>query len=47
MLNMNKLARRARTWSAVVANLARAGYYVARGWKWWWEKAGEWLDWSA
>lgn len=41
-MKLNKIARQARMWSAVVANVARAAYYVARGWKWW-EKVGEWL----
>jgi hypothetical protein len=42
-MKLHKLARQARIWSAVVANVARAAYYLARGWKWWWEKVGEWL----
>lgn len=29
MLNMNKVARVARAWSAVAANVAKAVYYVA------------------
>ena len=44
MLKLNKVARQARIWSAVAANVARAVYYVGRGWKWW-ERAGEWLGW--
>ncbi len=28
MLNMNKVARGARAWSAVVANVAKAVYYL-------------------
>lgn len=44
MLKLNKVARGARTWSAVLANVAKGAYYVASGWKWW-GKGGEWLGW--
>lgn len=33
MLKLNKVARQARTWSAVAANVARAVYYLTRLWK--------------
>ena len=44
MLKMNKVTRQVRAWSAVLANVAKAGYYGMRAWRLW-EKSGGWLDW--
>ena len=39
MLKLNKMARQARKWSAVLANLAKTAYYASRTARWW-----EWAD---
>lgn len=44
MKKWNKVGRQARTWTAVVANVAKSGYYAARGWSMW-EKAADWSEW--